>query len=681
MMNFLLLAQDAADAAVKASHKTYGTNLDYFVIGAYLVLILLFGSFFGRFSKTTRDFFFSGSKFSWWLIGMSMVATGVGSHSFMKYAQKGFEHGMSSGMSYMNDWFFIPFFMFGWLPIIYFSRVRSIPEYFQRRFGTVARFLAVLVILEYMVGYIGFNLYTLGTAAHQVLGVEIWQAIVVISLISGIYITAGGQTAVIFTDLAQGIMLLFAGLLLLVLGLDYLALDGTIMDGLRTLWTNLNLSERLPFAHFNEPQDFNFIGVFWQDGVAGSITFLFISQGLIMRFLAAKSVNEGRKAILFNTLFILPLSMIVVGSAGWLGNAMVDTGHIAAPKDTRDVFVIVAETVCKPGVFGFVLAALSAALMSTIDTLTNATAALFIYDIYQPYIKPNASDKHYMRSARVTSAVTAVIGMGIGLYFLTFGKDMYKIHGMFQAFVSPPIVAAVFLGAFWKRFTSAGAIGALAGGAACIGLSKIFPELVRPLAHGVAPDSHGQYNYMTALFGLICAAGIGVIVSLFTKPKSDEEIAGLWIGSMDFSMRRFKGGEPNRTPGKKVKGAELAITTDGVTPPTHALTYEDYVTRKDEVNSEVKKKESAPVPRGTVIQPEPEYSIVRLSPKEMDRLKANEGDLLYVSDARWWLGGLRSMHCRAGKPHDKDMVVMMDPDTFELGSFVKDRRVVVEKLF
>jgi SSS family solute:Na+ symporter len=598
----------------------------------------------------------------------------------MKYAQKGYEHGMSSSMSYMNDWFFIPFFMFGWLPIIYFSRVRSIPEYFQRRFGTTARFLAVLVILEYMVGYIGFNLYTLGTAAHQVLGVEIWQAILVISMISGIYITAGGQTAVIFTDLAQGFMLLFAGLLLFVLGLDYLALDGTIVNGLRMLWANLSLSERLPFAHFNEPQSFNFVGVFWQDGIAGSITFLFISQGLIMRFLAAKSVNEGRKAILFNTVFILPLSMIVVGNAGWIGNAMVDLGIIDAPKEARDIFVTVAETVCWPGVFGFVLAALSAALMSTIDTLTNATAALFIYDIYQPYIRPGASDRHYMRSARVTSAVTALIGLGVGLFFMTFGADMYKIHGMFQAFVSPPIVAAVFLGAFWKRFTSWGAISALLGGMICIGLSKKFPVLVYPFAHGVAPDAEGQYNYMTAFFGLFCSAVIGVVVSLFTRPKSDAELNGLWVGTMDFAMRRFKGKEPDHAVGRKIT-ADLIVSPDGTTPVTTALTFTEHQTRQTRAEQAPKSTPAARAPVKPVGLPEPEYAIVRLSSRDMQRMKAKEGDLLYVADARRWLGGLRSSHCRAGQPHDQGNVVLMAAEAFKAGNFRPSRRVRVEKFF
>ena len=662
-----------------AQQQTYGTPLDYAVIIGYLVLVLGFGSFFGRYTKSTKDFFFSGAKFSWWLIGMSMVATGVGSHSFMKYAQKGYEHGMSSGMSYMNDWFFIPLFMFGWLPIIYFSRVRSIPEYFQRRFNTPARFAAVIFLLMYMIGYIGYNLYTLGTAAHQVLGVDINIAICVIAIVSGIYITAGGQTAVIFTDLLQGFMPLAAGLVLFAIGLNALGLDGGIVDGFKTLWANLSLSERLPFAHFNEPQNFNFIGVFWQDGVAGSIMFLFISQGLIMRFLAAKSVNEGRKCILFNTVFILPISMVVVGNAGWVCNVMVKLGMIDAPEEARDAFVTVAETVCHPGVFGFVLAALSAALMSTMDTLTNATAALFVYDIYQPYVAQRRSDRHYMRAARISSACAAAIGMGVGLFFATFGKDMYKIHGMFQAFVCPPIVAVVFMGAFWKRFTPAAALWAMGGGMFCIGLSKIFPVIVKPFAHGVAPDADGQYNFMTAMFGLICTAVIGVVVSFFTKPKSDEEIAGLWIGSMDFARKKFKGADPNYDVGRKIKAA-LRVSSEGTTPVTTALTFEQY---QAQLNASTENAESpqAGIPAVQLGPPPPEYAIVRFSAEDMERMKARAGDLLYVGDARWWLGGLRSSHCRAGEPHNQGNVVLMSEEAFQAGSFLPNRPVRIEKFF
>ena len=82
------------------------TPIFWIIIGGYFVLILGFGSYFAKYNKNTNDFFFSGRRFSWWLITMSIVATGVGSHSFLKYSAKAFEHGFSSTMTYMNDWFF-----------------------------------------------------------------------------------------------------------------------------------------------------------------------------------------------------------------------------------------------------------------------------------------------------------------------------------------------------------------------------------------------------------------------------------------------------------------------------------------------------------------------------------------------------------------------------------------------
>jgi hypothetical protein len=77
----------------------------------YFIGVLAFGAFFGRFAKDTNDFFYSGQKFPWWLVTASMIATGIGSYSFLKYAQAGFNHGLGSTMTYLNDWFVMPFFM------------------------------------------------------------------------------------------------------------------------------------------------------------------------------------------------------------------------------------------------------------------------------------------------------------------------------------------------------------------------------------------------------------------------------------------------------------------------------------------------------------------------------------------------------------------------------------------
>ena len=367
-----------------------GSSTDWIVMVVYFIAIMLFGSYFGKYNRSTKDFFFGGRRFAWWLIAFSIVATGVGSHSFIKYSAKGFEHGFASSMTYMNDWFFVPFFIFGWLPIIVYTKIRSIPEYFEKRFSPSARFLATILLLLYMIGYISIGFLTLGKAMLPLLpeqftilgmqfNVTLMGIVIVISIITGIYITFGGQTAVIFTDLLQGFILLFAGFLVFFLGVSYIG-------GFDVFWNMLPTEWKLPLADFNKPSSFNFVGIFWQDGVAGSIGFLFMNMGLIMRFMATKNVDEGRKAATFNILFMLPLSAIVVSNAGWIGKAISVEFPDLVPinTDPDQIFVVVANVIASPGVFGFVMAALTAALMSTVDTLINATAAVYINDVHRP---------------------------------------------------------------------------------------------------------------------------------------------------------------------------------------------------------------------------------------------------------------------------------------------------------
>ena len=101
------------------------------------------------------------------------MATGIGSHSFVKYSTKAYQYGFSSTMTYLNDWFFMPLFMFGWLPIIYYTKVRSIPEYFEKRFNKTARYLATSMTLLYMIGYIAIQLLTLATALYRIYNIPL----------------------------------------------------------------------------------------------------------------------------------------------------------------------------------------------------------------------------------------------------------------------------------------------------------------------------------------------------------------------------------------------------------------------------------------------------------------------------------------------------------------------------
>ena len=612
-----------------------GTGIDRIVILVYFTLVMGFGAYFGRYSKSTSDYFFGGRRFSWWLITISIVATGIGSHSFVKYSTKAYQYGFSSTMTYMNDWFFMPLFMFGWLPIIYYTKVRSIPEYFEKRFNKTARYLATTMTLLYMIGYIAIQLLTLATALYRIYNIPLMATVIIIAIATTIYMHFGGQTSVIFTDLFQGLILLFAGLLLFVLGLQYIG-EGQFSTGLSSFWSYLTPEEKLPLAHFNSPPNFNFVGIFWQDGIAGSIGFLFLNQGLIMRFMAAKNVNEGRKAAAFNVLLILPISAIVVSNAGWIGRAIANgmPGILPAGLQPNDVFVAVTNIVASPGVFGFIIAALCAALMSTADTLVNASSAIVVNDIYRPIMKKEQSEKKQLEVARYASIGIKVIGVLLVPFFNSF-ESIYEAHGWFHSTFTPPLVVAVFLGIFWKRFTTPAVIATFTVGAFLMILGQFKHELIAPFSHGIELRPGKGYSYIGALYNIFVCASVGVIVSLLTKPPAKDKVDGLTVYDVSKLKASFKGGEVNDAKGETViVDWEISDADD---------------------------------------------DSIRFSKNDMLKMKAEVGDLVYLCDNRKWLGGLKSIHSVYGEPHDTDGVVMITNNQQQSGLFDQNRKLFGEK--
>ena len=687
-----------------------GTSTDWVVMVVYFLAIMLFGTYFGRYTKNTSDFFFGGRRFSWWLITMSIVATGVGSHSFVKYSAKGFEHGLSSSMTYLNDWFFVPFFMFGWLPIIVYSKVRSIPEYFEKRFNPSARFLATILLLFYMIGYIGIGFLTLGKAVipmlpesfyifGSVVDVTLMRAIIVIAIITGAYITFGGQTAVIFTDLLQGFILLFAGFLLFMLGISYLG-------GGQEFWGLLPTTWKLPLADFNKPSSFNFVGIFWQDAVAGSVGFLFMNQGLLMRFMACKNVNEGRKAATINILFVLPLSAIVVGNAGWLGKAMsVMDPSIVSPNTSPDeIFVVVASIVTSPGIFGFIMAALTAALMSTVDTLINATAAIFVNDVYRPimrylnkaYSNDKQKDKEELYAARVTSMVITAAGVLSVLAFIQF-PTVYEAHGYFHSTLTPPLVVAIFLGVFWKRFTPAGVITTFLGGVVLMLLGARFPEIyISPFDHGIEMNPNRPYSYIRAFYNLIVCVGVGVFVtmttfiqkSLVTLIKKNNNSNTVMMCLVIFASISFilailgSGSFQHILPLFIIILVPIIVTYYGNYDEelsTNGLTIYSISNAKEAFKgSKLNEKIGEKVELNFQLSNH-EKDEIMCSKNDLLKLGAEVGDLVYLSDKRKWLGGLKSIHSTFGKSHNEDGVVYLNKDQIDNGLFEENKILIAEK--
>ena len=696
---------------LQTTFHSIGSSTDWIVMIVYFIAIMLFGSYFGKYNRSTKDFFFGGRRFAWWLIAFSIVATGVGSHSFVKYSAKGFEYGLSSTMTYINDWFFIPLFLFGWLPIIVYTKVRSIPEYFEKRFSPSARFLSTILLLLYMIGYIGIGFLTLGKAVIPMLpenfmflgmqfDITLMGAIIFIAIITGVYITFGGQTAVIFTDLLQGFVLLFAGFLLFFLGISYLG-------GFETFWNLLPTTWKLPLADLTKPPDFNFIGIFWQDGVAGSVGFLFMNMGLIMRFMATKSVDEGRKAATFNILFMLPLSAIVVGNAGWIGKALsISNPELVPPNTSPDqIFVVVANIVALPGVFGFIMAALTAALMSTVDTLINATAAIYINDIYRPIIEYTRrgkeerknKDKRELSAARWSSVVVTSLGVVAVLAFKGF-PTVYEAHGFFHSTLTPPLVVAIFLGIFWKRFTPSAVMATFIGGVSLMILGLYDPNIITPFAQGIKMNAHHPYSYIRAFYNLFVCGAVAVAVTYSTtlqqnivakiRTKSNHKqiiysLTGVTVAL--FALFMFNIGPfPLQLIGILLMTSAVAIITTYSTKydavaQTEGLTVWSLSKAKEMFKGSKINDEEGELIRVEWKMKEGDDDIANFSKNDMAKMKANVGDFVYLCDARKFLGGLKSVHTVYGEPHNDDGIVMLNNEHLLNGVFVEGKVLTAEK--
>ncbi len=627
---------------------TLGAPVDYGIMIFYFIAILSIGTYFGRRQKTIKDFFFGGQRFPWWLITFSLVATTVGSYSFVKYSRVAYKYGFGSSQTYLNDWIWVPLLLFGWLPILYFSRITSIPEYFERRFGSDVRRWVTVFVLIYLIGYVGVNLFTMGKVLHILLGWPIFLSAVLVATISAIYVTAGGQTSVIMTDLFQGVMLLATGILILFLGIHYLG-------GLDEFWLNLPRSHKLAFPNFNRDPSFPSIGIFWQDGIANTAMFYFLNQGIIMRFMSAKSLKDGRKAFFGVVLVLMPLAACVVASGGWVAKALVHAGYLPADIKPDEAFFIASDFLSRPGVFGLILATLTAALMSTVDTLITGVAAIVVNDVYKPIFNPKATEKQLLKTARISSISVTLIGILLVPLFMSF-KSIYEAHGAFTAAVTPPLVVTLLLSVFWPRFTRKAALYTLAGGMAAIVFSLFVPRVIAPFAQGVPMSEAGdslfagmrQYKFMRTFYGLFVSGAIGVIVTFFTKPEPYMRRKGLIWGTVKDAILNYKGAPGEEAEQTRARGAARIL------------------------DMETKKTGIADLP------------LVNITKPLAEKLGAKSKDLLYISDSRWWLGGLHSVHAVVDEiVEDREPAVLMDRWTSELVVLPHrvGKEVAVEKLY
>lgn len=467
------------------------TTLDSAIFIAYALMIIGVGLWVSRsrpgHQKTSEDYFLAGKSLPWWAIGASLIAANISAEQFIGMSGSGFAIGLAIA-SY--EWMAaITLLVVGkyFLPIFIKNNLYTIPEYVEKRFSAKMKtILAVFWIFLFVFVNLTSVLFLGGKALDTIIGTGngalLTGSILGLALIAATYSLWGGLTAVAWTDVIQVALLILGGLVTTFIALTKVSPDGGIISGFAYLYEVVPdkfsmilekgeiITPNGKDAWWDLPGLAVLIGGMW----VANLYYWGFNQYIIQRTLAAKSLKEAQKGIVFAAYLklLIPLLVVVPGiiafvlnsnEAGELTQQTLDPSFIGEGgiilNDNAAPWLI--SSFIPTGLKGLVVAALAAAIVSSLASMLNSTSTIFTMDIYKPYLNRNASEKNMVTTGRISAAVALLIAVVIAPQLRNLGQVFQYIQE-YTGVVSPGILAVFLAGLFWKPATNLGAIvGAL----------------------------------------------------------------------------------------------------------------------------------------------------------------------------------------------------------------------------
>ena len=451
--------------------------LDYLIFVVYAIVILGVGLWVSRDKdgkdKTAEDYFLASKSLPWWAIGASLIAANISAEQFIGMSGSGFALGLAIA-SY--EWMAaITLLIVGkyFLPIFIEKGLYTIPEFVEKRFSTnLKTILAVFWIALYVFVNLASVMYLGGLALETIIGIDMVYAVIGLALFAAAYSLYGGLSAVAWTDIIQVVFLILGGVVTTYLALDTVSQGEGMIEGLKAIYAAAPdrfemILDRSNPEYNNLPGIGVLVGGLW----VANLYYWGFNQYIIQRTLAAKSLKESQKGILFaaGLKLIIPFIVVIPGIAAYV---IVNDPEILASLGTNGAANIPSAgsadkaypwlmQFLPTGFKGIAFAALTAAIVSSLASMLNSTSTIFTMDIYKQFINPNASDKQTVKVGRLSAAVALVIGATMAP--LLGGIDQaFQFIQEYTGVVSPGILAVFMLGLFWKKTTNKGAIwGAL----------------------------------------------------------------------------------------------------------------------------------------------------------------------------------------------------------------------------
>lgn len=423
--------------------------------------------------KNSRDYFLAGKSLPWWAIGASLIAANISAEQIIGMSGSGYAIGLAIA-SY--EWMAaITLILVGkfLLPIFLQRGIYTMPQFLEQRYDHKVR----MVMAFFWLGvYVFVNLTSVlwlgALALNTVAGLDIVLGMVLLGLFAVGYSLYGGLKAVAFTDIVQVVLLVVGGLVIAWIMLDKVSNGAGVLAGFQML------TERAPekFDMILSADNPNYVSLPGLSVLIGGMWIMNLSywgfnQYIIQRALAAKSVSEAQKGIAFAAFLklLMPIIVVLPGIAMFVLSPTLSTPDQAYPE---------AMTLLPSGFKGLVFAALLAAIVSSLASMTNSISTIFTMDVYPSFTKKVGKADHQVVVGRIVAITAMLLAMVCAKPLLGNFDQAFQYIQEFTGFFTPGIVVIFILGMFWKKTTSSGALAAAIGSAVLSFVFKmLWPEL------------------------------------------------------------------------------------------------------------------------------------------------------------------------------------------------------------
>jgi SSS family solute:Na+ symporter len=515
--------------------------IDWVVVGAYfLVLLIVVLSATHRQTNTT-DYFLAGRDVGFFAIGASIFASNIGSEHIVGLAGQGASTGLALAHYELHAWIVV---LLAWVfvPFYYESKVFTMPEFLERRFGPRPRWILSLVSLAaYVLTKVSVTVYAgaivFSTLLPDTFGNPqnaFWFGAILTVVLTGLYTVAGGLRVVLYTDSVQALLLILGSAALTYFGLETLGGWGELRA-----FASEHVADYALWRPLSDP-DFPWLGILIASPIVG-IWYWCTDQYIVQRTLAARDLSTARRGALWGAfLKVWPILIFLI--PGVIGAALNEQNMLAIPTDASgaisgdQVFPTMVATLLPAGLRGLVVAALMAALMSSLSSLFNSTATIFTVDVYEK-IRPGLPEAQLVRVGRMATLVVVSLGLiWIPVMPLISEGGLYQYLQNVQSYLAPPITAVFLLGLFNRRINNRGAVWGLGLGFV-LGMAKLLVQAFFGAGKIESPSvlaAIGDLNflYFSGVLFLICVATI-ILASRTTGPPDRAHLDGLTFASLD----------------------------------------------------------------------------------------------------------------------------------------------------